>query len=97
MTYNPSASVVQVAGKAYTKQFVSAVLTGTGSQQTIAHGLGRTPDQVELAVLVASAGFSVLQTAAPDATNIYVTATSTVEYQVKATSTPRGLQASGVN
>jgi len=102
MTYTVPSTTIAVAGRAVTKQFVSAVETGTGAQQSIAHGLGRTPEQVLIILTLVpladvAAAFSVVQSAAPDATNVYVTATSGVEYQVFAISSPRGLLASGVD
>jgi hypothetical protein len=50
--------------------------TGTGSQQTIAHGLGFTPTPAQIALIAGSATASPYHSAAPDATNIYVTATT---------------------
>jgi hypothetical protein len=88
-------SVLQIAGKAFTKQFLSTVQTGNGAQQTIPHGLGRVPDQI---VLIPQAGItSISQTATADATNVYVTATNTGTYVVLAVSSPRGSLNSGVN
>lgn len=52
--------------------------TGTGSQQTIAHGLGTTPVYVLLTNL--EDGANPYLSAATDATNIYVTAVSGKDY-----------------
>jgi len=53
--------------------------TGTGSQQTIAHGLGATPTGVTL-TQNASAILALYLSAAADATNIYVLCTNAKEY-----------------
>lgn len=52
--------------------------TGTGAQQTIAHGLSATPaaDDILLSEYT-TGGALAYQSAVPDATNIYVTATNT--------------------
>ncbi len=50
--------------------------TGTGAQQTIAHGLSFTPTAQQIALTPGSATAVPFHSAAPDATNIYVTATS---------------------
>jgi hypothetical protein len=56
----------------------SGTSTGTGAQQTIPHGLSATPDRVQLTDL--SSGANVYQSAAPNGTNIYVTAVSGKDY-----------------
>lgn len=48
--------------------------TGTGAQQTIAHGLAVTPTAQQIALTAGSATALPFHSAAPDATNIYVTA-----------------------
>jgi hypothetical protein len=48
--------------------------TGTGSQQTIAHGLGFTPTWDQIALINAGVSANAYHAAIPDATNIYVTA-----------------------
>ena len=55
--------------------------TGTGAQQTIAHGCGFTPtyDQVILSER-STGGALAYQSAAPDDTNIYVTAVNAKTY-----------------
>lgn len=57
--------------------------TGTGMQQTIAHGLGATPTNVSL-TQTTSAITSLYLSAASDATNIYVLCTTTKTYQWRA-------------
>lgn len=52
--------------------------TGTGSQQTIAHGLGTTPTFVFISTIEDAA--NAYQSAAADATNIYITAVSGKDY-----------------
>lgn len=63
--------------------------TGNGAQQTIAHGCNFTPtyDQVFLSER-ATGGALARQTAAPDATNIYVTATNAKDYNWKVSQLP---------
>lgn len=51
--------------------------TGTGSSQTIAHGLGAAPNFVS--IVPTETGLDEL-TFYADATNIYVTATSGIDY-----------------
>ena len=48
--------------------------TGTGAQQTVAHGLAITPTRQQIALTAGSATALPFHSAAPDATNIYVTA-----------------------
>jgi len=54
----------------------SGASTGTGAQQTIAHGLSFTPTAQQIALTPGSATAAPYHSAAPDATNIYVTAVS---------------------
>ncbi len=49
---------------------------GTGAQQAIAHGLAFTPTRQQIALIAGSATATPYHSAAPDATNIYVTAGS---------------------
>jgi hypothetical protein len=61
----------------YNKGFVtekSGASLGTGSQQTIAHGLAFTPTAQQIGLFSGSAIANPYHSAAPDATNIYVTA-----------------------
>jgi len=64
----------------YTKK--SGEATGTGAQQTIAHGLHVTPNRVQVSNL--DDGANPYQSAAVDATNIYITAVDTKKYLWKA-------------
>jgi len=60
-----------------------AVQTGTGSQQTIAHGLGFTPLAINIHLSEATTGAALAyQSAVPDATNIYVLAVSSKTFNV---------------
>lgn len=60
-----------------------ATQTGTGGQQTIAHGLIATPSAKKILLCEATTGLAVpYQSAAADATNIYVTATNAKTYNV---------------
>ncbi len=52
----------------------SGASTGTGAQQTVAHGLNFTPTRQQIALIAGSATANPYHSAAPDATNIYVTA-----------------------
>ena len=52
----------------------SGASTGTGAQQTVAHGLAITPTRQQIALTAGSATALPFHSAAPDATNIYVTA-----------------------
>ena len=56
----------------------SGTSTGTGAQQTIAHGLATTPTKVILWNI--ENGANPYQSAAADATNIYITAVDTLDY-----------------
>ncbi len=62
------------------KTLNSASSTGTGAQQTIAHGLGATPDRVMLSNLGGGAAANAYQSAGADATNIYITAVLNMTY-----------------
>ncbi len=53
----------------------SGASTGTGAQQTVAHGLAFTPTRQQIALTAGSATALPFHSAAPDGTNIYVTAT----------------------
>lgn len=59
----------------------SGTSTGTGAQQTIAHGLWTTPTNVSLSMRGVGTAY---ESAATDTTNIYVTATNTINYRWKA-------------
>jgi hypothetical protein len=68
------------------KQFLSTVQTGTGAQQSIAHGLGAAPAGV-LVTCVDNSGSSNAFTVTEgthDATNVKVTVTSGAKYRVMA-------------
>lgn len=55
--------------------------TGTGAQQTIAHGLSFTPTYDQVVLSERSTGGALpRQSAVPDATNIYITATLNKDY-----------------
>lgn len=55
--------------------------TGTGGQQTIAHGCLFTPTESQVILSERTTGGALAkQSAAPDATNIYVTATAAKDY-----------------
>lgn len=75
-------------GSSPLSHFLSTVQTGTGSPQTIAHGLGTTPFSVVItpvdttALGIIASGFSTSYTS--DSTNVYVTATSGLQYTVSA-------------
>lgn len=63
--------------------FKSSEQTADGSQQTIAHGLGRVPKIVIPSLTLALAGATtVIESAAADATNVYITGTNTAKYIV---------------
>lgn len=67
----------QATKVAATSRFRSTNLTGTGSQQSIAHGLATTPTWADIRVVSSATPTqfpSVDFSAAPDATNVYVTA-----------------------
>jgi len=62
----------------------SGTSTGTGAQQTIPHGCAFTPTYDEVFLSERSTGGALAyQSAAPDATNIYVTATNLKTYNWK--------------
>lgn len=65
--------------------FSSTVITGTGSQQSIAHGLGVVPRAVLVSVYNNTSGsqFSVVE-GSHDATNLYITVTNNDTYKVLA-------------
>lgn len=59
--------------------------TGTGSQQTIAHGLGGTPSRVRVYPTGDPAGTTITWgSPSADGTNIYVTVTNAKAYKWKA-------------
>jgi len=60
----------------------SGTSSGTGAQQTIAHGLAETPTRVYLSNIEAAA--NAYQSAPADATNIYILAGSGLDYVWKA-------------
>ena len=60
----------------------SGTSTGTGAQQTIAHGLAATPNRVFLTN--ESSGANPYQSATADSSNIYITAVNGKKYQWKA-------------
>jgi len=60
----------------------SGTSSGTGAQQTIAHGLARTPTRVYLSTIEDAA--NAYQSAPADATNIYIAAVSGKDYVWKA-------------
>lgn len=65
--------------------FVSTEQTGTGSEQTIAHGLGRTPTSVFVSITDdnSGAGFTITE-GSHDGTNVAVTVTDSAKYKVLA-------------
>jgi hypothetical protein len=56
------------------KKQASGAETGTGSEQTIAHGLPFTPTAAQISLTSGSATANPYHSTPPDATNIYVTA-----------------------
>ena len=66
-----------------TKIFVSAVLVGTGSAQTFAHGLGATPTKTLIGIINFGASTAVdVVEGTHTSTNCVVTATSGIKYQI---------------
>ncbi len=66
-------------------KFVSAIETGTGAQQTIAHGLGVAPSEIMIALVGGPAAYTqptITQPTAADATNIYPEVTTGWQYQI---------------
>lgn len=61
-----------------TGAFAHGNSTGTGSGQTIAHGLGAAPNFVS--IVPTEAGIDEVSGLYVDATNIYVTVTSGIDY-----------------
>jgi len=59
----------------------SGTATGTGAQQSIAHGCGFTPTKAQVIVSNIDDGANPYLSADPDATNIYVTAVSGKQYR----------------
>lgn len=74
---------VPFSAPAVSGKFQSAVETGTGSQQSIAHGLGSTPSLV-LAAAYDNDSIThwTISEGTHDATNVYITATSGLKYKV---------------
>lgn len=75
------------AAKSVSGKFQSVEETGTGSQQSIPHGLGATPTLVLCAPYDNTASGSTpftfqIAEGTHDATNVYVTATSGLKYKV---------------
>ena len=73
------------------KDFCSGIQTATGSQQTIAHGLGKVPDFVLIIVTNGHNGsgaggtsFPTITEGAHTATNVLVTVTTGAQYKVYA-------------
>jgi hypothetical protein len=65
--------------------FVSAEATGTGSPQNVAHGLGRTPTKVLIALTEFLSNQSVdIAEGTHTSTNVVLTATSGVKFKVMA-------------
>jgi hypothetical protein len=80
-------AVSVIAGTAKIKGVVGYVTentgtsTGTGAQQTIPHGCSFTPTYDQVFLSERSTGLAIpYQSAAPDATNIYVTAVNAKTY-----------------
>ena len=68
-----------------TKIFVSAVLVGTGSAQTFAHGLGATPTKTLIGIINFGASVAVdVVEGTHTATDCVVTCTSGVKYKILA-------------
>ena len=66
-----------------TKIFVSAVLVGTGSAQTFAHGLGATPTKTLIGIINFGASVAVdVVEGTHTSTNCVVTCTSGVKYKI---------------
>lgn len=62
----------------------SGTSTGTGAEQTIAHGCNFTPTEDEVFLSERTTGGALaIQSSAPDATNIYITATNAKDYNWK--------------
>lgn len=64
--------------------FISTQQTGTGVEQSIAHGMGVTPRGVLVALMGHGAVAVAVTEGAHDATNIKVTVTNAVTYKVVA-------------
>lgn len=76
-------AVVELATVGIQRTKVLAKQTGTGAQQTIAHGLGLIPAVTNIFLSESDSGGALAyQTAVPDVTNIYVTATNLKTYNV---------------
>ena len=68
------------------KQFLSAVQTGNGAQQSIAHGLGAAPSGVLVSCAdnSGSANVFTVTEGTHDATNVKVTVTTSAKYKILA-------------
>jgi len=66
----------------------SGMETGTGAQQTIAHGCAFTPTEANVILTNIDNGANPYLSAPPDATNIYVTAASGLRYRWEVKITP---------
>lgn len=64
--------------------FKSTEQTGNGSEQDVAHGLGRTPSLVMVIASELTGGADDIAEGTHDGTNVKVTATSGVKYKVVA-------------
>lgn len=71
----------QAVTAAKIKVFASTEQTGTGAEQSIAHGLGATPGLVWVTITEAAAAFDSGE-GTHDATNLKVTVTSGVKYRI---------------
>lgn len=80
---------VQTAGKAKAFIFVSAEITGDGTAQSTAHGLGRVPDLVFVVptdTAPATVGVYTATEGTHTADNVIVTVTNLKKYKVVAIS-----------
>lgn len=75
-------TVLQTAGRASSKVFLSAELTGNGSSQSTPHGLGRIPTIV--LVIPQGGGAASITYGTPDATNVKATVSNGAKYRVLA-------------
>ena len=80
-SYTELAADMKTAGF-YRVKFL-AKQTGTGAQQAIAHGLAVTPTAAQIILSEADTGLAIpYQSAAPDATNVNITAVNLKTYNV---------------
>lgn len=75
---------VVIDGAVGRAQFISTEQTGTGAEQSIAHGLGVTPRAVLVALTGHGAVTVDIAEGTHDATNVKVTVTNGVTYKVVA-------------